>query len=62
MNYIIILFMVMMSFIFAILSFYVKASKEMFILASAIFFIVTGILILGNGIEVPVGTLTTILR
>jgi len=62
MNYIIILFMIMMSIVFAILSSYVKKSREIFIIGSAICFLITGILILGNGIEVPIGTVTEIIR
>ena len=63
MNYIIVLFMIGMSFLFAILSFISKNNtRDIFMLGSAIMFLATGILILGYGIELPIGTLTTIVR
>ena len=63
MNYIIVLFMMGMCFLFTILSFISKdSSKQMFRLGSAFLFIITGVIILSNGIEVPVGTLTELVR
>jgi len=64
MNYIIILFMIMMSFIFAIVSSFANKTntKQIFMLGSAILFIVTGVLILGQGIEIPIGTVTEVIR
>jgi len=52
-----------MCFLFTILSFISKdSSKQMFRLGSAFLFIITGVIILSNGIEVPVGTLTELVR
>jgi len=63
MNYIIVLFMMGMSFLFAILSFISKSNtRQIFMLGSAFLFLITGVIILSNGIEVPIGELTTLVR
>jgi hypothetical protein len=63
MNYIIILALIVFSCFFAVLSFKANDnSKIMFTTATAFLFLITGILILGYGIEMPVGSLTTLVR
>lgn len=64
MNYLFILGMVCMSIVFAILSIISKESNmtTMFKFGSGFIFIVTGLLIIMYGIEIPVGTLTTVIR
>lgn len=63
MNYIIIIGMIVLSLFFTILSFRVRdESQLMFLTATGFLFLVTGMMILMYGIEVPIGTLTSIVR
>ena len=64
MNYIIVLGLIVLSCFFAVLTFKANdSSRVMFMTATAFLFLITGILIIGSGgIEVPVGTLTELVR
>ena len=64
MNYLFILLMVGLSMIFAILSIFSKDSnyKLMFSMGSGFCFIITGLLIYMYGIDIPIGTITELVR
>jgi len=60
MSYIIVLTLMAMTILFALLSYILK--NKVVVIATAFMFLITGIFILGAGIEIPVGVLTTIVR
>jgi hypothetical protein len=63
MNYIIILSLIVFSCFFAVLTFKANdSSRVMFMTATAFLFLITGLLIFGYGIEVPIGTITELVR
>lgn len=64
MDYLFIFIMIGMSVVFAILSMFSKDSNlsMIFRTGAGIIFIVTGLMILMYGIDIPVGTLTTLVR
>jgi hypothetical protein len=60
MSYIIVLTLMAMTGLFAILSYILK--NKVVVIATAFLFLITGIFILGYGIEIPIGTVTTLVR
>ena len=64
MDYLFIIGMVTLSIVFAVLSIFSKDSNmtTMFSFGAGFIFIISGLLILMYGIDIPIGTLTTLVR